>query len=135
MLSAKSAPILEAHAEQGEMTNENNTPAMRLTKVRAKIFQQGRHTANLVAGQMVSNRKDRVLVGTEGVQLTSLQNPAATTLTAENMRWDMRSSKALAFGSAKIVKRATGKSPEGTVEAPKIWFDTKTGEYEVTQGD
>lgn len=124
-------PSLVADAEKGQMYYDENVPSVKLQVVNAKLFQEGKQVATLTAGQLEANREDRVLVGTKGVTLISLEPEHPITLTAESMEWNMESSEIKAEGNAKIVRRATGQQQQGTAEAPRILLNNKTGEYEL----
>jgi hypothetical protein len=124
-------PSLVADAEKGQMYYDEGTPSVKLQGVRAKLYQEGKQVATLTAGQLEANREDRILIGTKGVTLISLEPEHPLTLTAESMEWKMDSSAIKAEGNAKIVRRATGRQQQGTAEAPRILVNNKTGDYEL----
>ena len=126
----KLVPALIADARQGEMSNLDDSYSMRLHGVKAKLFQEGVHAADIVAAQVDANSEDKMIVGTGGVRVMSLTNPPDTVVTAEKITWDPQSFKLVAVGHAKVTQRP----PKGipiTQSGGRITFDTKFQKIKV----
>jgi hypothetical protein len=127
----RALPMLIADAKQGLMYARDDAPSMKMIGVRAQLFREGVHTANLEAGTLEANRQEKVLHGANGVKLVSLDPARALTVTADAMRWEMKTNRIEAEGHARIVRAAQQGQLAGTAEAPRILLDAKTGEYEL----
>ncbi len=132
--STKSIPLLIADTDEGELFYKGEVPNLRMRNVNAQIFQEGAHSANVKAGLMEANRKESKLVGTRGVTIDMLIAPNLMQVTADRVTWDTKAHTALAEGSAHLNKAATNKTPVISSQAPKIWMDTKTGEFRILGG-
>ncbi len=129
--STRALPLLDAEAEQGEMYYDDNVPTMRLKTVRAKLFRDGVHIANLRAGNLEASNEVHIVTGSQGVSLTSLEPTRKIMITADHMEWNIDNNNIVAEGNAKVERLALTNQPRGTAEAPRILLNTKTGEYEL----
>lgn len=121
----RAIPALIADARQGEMNNLDASYSMRLHGVRAKLYQEGVHAADIVATQVDANSEDHLIVGTGGVRVTSLTNPPDTVVTADNITWDPRTFKMVAVGHAQVTQRPQNGGTPITETGGRITFDTK----------
>ena len=128
---AKALPVLVADAETGEFTSDTDPPAMGLSTVRAQIFQDGAHVANIVAARIDADRDEETIYGGGGVTIHSLTNPPDTTITADAMQWDKGSSRLIATGNAKLTRPARGKQPAFSQSGNRIIYDMKQGNFDV----
>jgi hypothetical protein len=124
-------PALVADAGQGKMTNLDDNYTMQLHGVRAKVFQDGVHAADIVASQVDANSTDHLIVGTGGVRVTSLTNPPDTVVTADKITWDPRAYVMVAVGHAVVTKRPHDGSVPITQTGGRITFDTKFQKIKV----
>lgn len=127
----RAVPALIADARQGEMNNLDDSYTMRLHGVRAKLYQEGVHAADIQAAQVDANSDDHIIIGTGGVQVVSLTNPPDTVVTADKITWDPRSFKMVAVGHAKVVQRPRNGGVPITQTGGRITFDTKFQKIEV----
>lgn len=132
--AAKTSPLLIAEMEEGEIYYQGEVPALRMSKVKAQLFQDGVLSANIEAGRMEANRKEGRIIGTKGVAVHTLVAPNQTQVTADRVTWDAKKRSALAEGAARLERGATDKTRAISVQAPKIWMDVKTGEFRVLGG-
>ncbi len=126
----RAVPALIADAREGEMNNLGDSSTMRLHGVRAKLFQEGVHAADIVAAQVDASSDDHLIVGTGGVRVTSLTSPPDTVVTADKITWDPRSFKMVAVGHAVVTQRPPHGVPI-TQTGGRITFDTKFRKIEV----
>ena len=124
-------PALVADARMGEMNNLDDSYTMRLHGVRAKLYQEGVHAADIVAAQVDANSDDHLIIGTGGVRVTSLTNPPDTVVTADKITWDPRSSKMVAVGHAHVEQRPRNGGVPIIQSGGRITFDTKFQKVEV----
>lgn len=103
-------PVLIADARTGTIENQSDNPAGSLNDVRAKLYRAGEPAANLIAPHMTANLKEKIIIATGGVTLTSLTDPPDTVITADRMTWDTRTSKIVATGHV----HAKGRTKDGT---------------------
>jgi len=127
----QTVPALIADARRGEMNNLDDGYAMRLHGVTAQLFQEGVHAADIVAGQVDANSEDKLIVGTGGVQVTSLTNPPDTVVTAEKITWDPHTFKMVAVGHAKVIQTPRNGGVPISQTGGRIMFDTKFQKFEV----
>jgi hypothetical protein len=103
--------VLEAVAQTGELADQDDTNTMRLREVRARLYRNGQAAADIQAPQLTANQRDRILVGTGGVTLTSLADPPDTVVTADKITWDTHTGKIAGVGNAHVLQRL----PDGTI--------------------
>jgi len=126
----QTVPALIADARKGEMNNLDEGYAMHLHGVNAKLFQEGVHAADIVAEQVDANSEEKIIIGTGGVQVSSLTNPPDTVITADKITWDPQTAKMVAVGHAQVTQRP----PKGvsiTQTGGRITFDTKFQKIKV----
>jgi hypothetical protein len=130
--NAKPLPVLIADAEQGELINEDEVPSMRLKEVKAKLFREGAHAANVEAAQIDADRQNRKVVGTGGVVLRSLVNPPNTVVRAETLTWDTKTDQFIAEGDASVSRPAYRGAPAMRAEhMARIFFSSKLDAFRV----
>lgn len=127
----RTVPALIADARQGEMNNLDDGYSMRLNGVKAKLFRDGVHTADIVAAQVDANSDDHMIIGTGGVRVTSLTSPPDTVVTADKITWDLNSSKMVAVGHALVTQRPRNGGIPITQTGGRITFDTKFQKFAV----
>lgn len=98
-------PVLIANAERGEITNRDGNPDIIMRTVHARLYQKGRHSADVDAGTVEANQNDNHVVGSDGCRIHSLINPSDTVLTADRIEWDVDSSLFTATGHAHVERR------------------------------
>lgn len=129
-------PLLEADAENGSIFyDEDDVPTMHLTGVKAKLFRNADHVANLQAGKLEANREAHTVLASEGVRLVSLRQGREVAVTADHMQWNTDDSTITAEGNAKVERNDHNQRPNSSAEAPRILLNTKTGEYELLASD
>jgi hypothetical protein len=121
----RTIPALITDARQGEMNNLDDSYSMRLNGVKAKLFRDGVHTADIIADQVDANSDDHMIIGTGGVRVTSLTSPPDTVVTADKITWDLNSSKMVAVGHAVVTKRPHDGGVPITQTGGRVTFDTK----------
>lgn len=126
--------VLIAEMEQGELFYKGKIPNLRMHNVKAQVFQEGKHSADIEAGLMEANREEQKLIGRNGVKLHTLVAPNLMQVSADKVTWNTKAHTALAEGSAHLNKAATEKTAAIVSQAPKIWMDTKTGEFRILGG-
>ncbi len=129
--AGKPMPALIADAREGLMNSQDDSYTMRLRGVRAKLFQEGVHSADIVAAQVDANSDEHIIVGTGGVRVSSLTNPPDTVVTADKVTWNPNSHKMVAVGHAKVTYHPrTGGLPI-TQSGGRITFDMLLKKIEV----
>jgi hypothetical protein len=121
----QTVPALVADARRGEMNNLADSYTMRLHGVRAKLYSEGVHSADIVAAQIDANSNEHKIIGTGGVRVTSLTSPPDTVVTADKMTWDPRGFKMVAVGHAVVTQRPKDGGLPITQTGGRITFDTK----------
>jgi lipopolysaccharide assembly outer membrane protein LptD (OstA) len=128
----RATPVLIAEAQRGELINDDAIPAVRLIGVRAKLFRDGVHSANMTAGQIEANRKERRVVGTGGVTIRSLTNPPDTVIIADTLTWDTSADQIIAEGNATVRKPARrGALPFLAENVQRVRFDTRLEKFRI----
>ncbi|MGQ9454859.1 MAG: hypothetical protein ACUVRS_05485 [Armatimonadota bacterium] len=74
-----------------------------LTDLNAKLYQDGKLAAELVAPKVEADERKRILTATGGVTLKSLDG--GTVLTCEWMKWFARENRIVGNGGVKVVSR------------------------------
>src|SRR5579871_2650809 len=114
--------VLVADADRGEIMNTANA-TLRLWNVRAKIYHNGIHSANISAPEVTASQGEWIFVGTGGVTVQYLTDPPDTVITGDKITWDMKSKKLIAEGHARLTHQAAdGKT--SSAEGNRIVFDT-----------
>lgn len=103
--------VLEAVAQTGELADQDDTNTMRLHDVHAQLYRNGQAAAIIQAPQLAANQRDRILIGTGGVTLTSLTDPPDTVVTADKITWNTHTGKIAGVGNAHVVQHL----PDGTI--------------------
>ena len=127
----KAVPALVADAREGRMRSFEDSYVMQLNGVRAKLFQDGVHAADIEAGQIDANSDDHLLVGTGGVRVVSLTDPPDTVVTADKIVWDPHSHLMTALGHARVAQRPKDGGTPITQTGAKIKFDMVLKKIEV----
>lgn len=122
----KSKPIrvLIADAEEGAMKNDDGNLRVVLQNARVKMFRDGKPAASLDAAILSANRDERVVIGSGGVTLFSLQDPPDTVIKAQKMVWNTRGNTIVAVGNAHITHRLKNGTMT-TSSGGRVTFDTK----------
>ncbi len=127
----KAIPALIADAREGRMQSFEDSYTMQLRGVRAKLFQEGVHSADIEAAQVDANSDDHLIVGTGGVRVVSLTNPPDTVITADKITWDPHSHKMVAVGHAQATQRPHDGGVPITQTGGRITFDMQLKKIEV----
>ena len=123
-------PVLIANAETGEIINHKNNPEIVMHRVRARLYQNGQHAANVVAAHVTANQQSQGIVGRGGCTVTSLLNPADTVLTADKITWDAGNTKFIAQGHAHVIRRPLHGVPI-TQEGGKITYNLEKNTIDI----
>jgi hypothetical protein len=118
-------PVLFADAKSGALVNDTDTGTARLQQVHARIFQDGKLSADVEAAQVTANQRDGIILGTGGVTIHSMTDPPDTVITSDRMTWDTHTNKLIAEGNANVRHRAL----DGTVSTSsggRVIYDTAT---------
>jgi lipopolysaccharide assembly outer membrane protein LptD (OstA) len=126
----KTIPALIADARQGEMNNLDDNNTMHLRGVTAQLFQEGVHSADIVADEVDANSADHIIIGTGHVRVISLTKPPDTVVTADKITWDPHSYIMVAVGHARVTQRPPKGTPI-TQTGGRITFDTKLQKVKV----
>ncbi len=127
---AKPVTVLIADAKSGTMTSKANNLVLRLGGVRAQLFSERRHVADLQAARVETDRRSRIVVATRDVRLVSLTNPPDAVLTSDRMTWDTHTKILVATGNAHFVRRQPGK-PLLDDQEPVIKYNIETGDIDT----
>lgn len=125
----RTVPVLIADADRGALTNARGIPTAELRGVRVKIFDEGRAAANLSAARVTADRKRRILTGSGGCRLVSLDAARGTVLTADRMTWNVGGKRVEAEGNARV----TGRAEDGTrfaYSGSRILYDVARDSWE-----
>ena len=132
---AKTLPVLIADAQTGSVTDETETPTLELNAVQSKVYQDGRHAADIQAKHIEANQREKIVNGSGGVIVTAHGRNAAdksvTVITADKMKWDTNTNKVIAFGNASIVRRSRPGQPALSQNGGRIVYDMKQDTFEV----
>lgn len=90
------------------MLEKNETPTLVLNRVRATLFREGVRSAAIQATRITANQRERILVGTGGVTVTSLTTPPDAIVTADKVTWNSRDNRITAVGHAHLIRRPAG---------------------------
>jgi hypothetical protein len=124
-------PVLIADAKSGVLTNDEENPTVLLRDVRARLFRNGKHTADIAAPEVTADQKERLVIGRGGVTFVSLTNPPDTVVTADKITWDTRQSKVFAEGNARVTRRHKDGQTDTTI-GNRITFDAGLkGNFEI----
>jgi len=115
-----------ADAAHGAINDPAN-PTITLYDVFAKVFREGLQTGTIHAPVATANQRDKVLIATGGVKLTSITDPPDTVVTGDAMRWDTTKNLLIVTGNARAVVLKPGQKPD-TTTGDKLIFDTKLKE-------
>ena len=124
-------PVLIADARSGVLTNDEENPTVLLRDVRARLYRNGKHTADIAAPEVTANQKERRIVGRGGVTFVSITNPPDTVVTADQITWDTKQSKVVAEGHARVTRRHKDGQTD-TTTGSRITFDAGLkGNFEI----
>ena len=131
----KPLPVLIADAQTGNVTDETETPTLELNDVQCKVFQSGRHAADIHAAHIEANQREKIVNGSGGVIVTAHGRTAGDTsvtmITADKMKWDTNTNQVIAFGNASIVRRSRPGQPALSQNGGRIVYDMKQDTFEV----
>ncbi len=118
--------VVLADSAHGSVSDPAN-PTITLYEVAAKIFRDGAQTGTVYAPVVAANQRDKVLLATGGVKLTSITDPPDTVVTGDAMRWDTTRNRLVVIGNARAVVLRPGQKPD-TTTGDTLVFDTKLKE-------
>jgi len=124
-------PVMIADAQTGAMTTSDrhgeSEVNAQLHGVKAKIFHEGKQTAEISAPQVTTNQITRVLVATGGVTIRSVNQKSDVTITADKVVWDTHTTKVIATGHPHIVEKMNGVVDKETTIEHRVIYYTDTG--------
>lgn len=130
--TAIAEPVLEADAQSGAMadTADKNNITAQLFRVRARLYRNGIHTADVEAPEATANQQTRIVIGTGRVTVRSLTNPPDTVVTADQITWNANTNGIVAEGNAVVTRRP----PTGLAilqRGNRIIFDSRLNTFQV----
>ena len=122
-------PLLTGIAESGEVGGDEKNPTLSLQNFRAKLFTEGKLTANILAPQVDADQTGKEVLATGGVTVIS---PKTGTVTkADRVTWDIDSGKIIGEGNVSSFRKATAKSPDISQTGNKFTYDPDREEFEI----
>jgi hypothetical protein len=118
--------VLHADADAGLIKDPHDLNVS-LTGVTARLYQKGQYSASIKAPEASANQRDKTLVATGGVTVTSVTDPPDTVITSDKLYWNAKTNEMIAIGNAHAVMH----TPEGKIRSTsgdRLSFDTRLKE-------